>query len=356
MAKRIVEEDKREIVQLALDGYATKEIMSKTGRSRPTVRKILKDNNITPVKKYPKNPPKLTEKRKVIVDMRKANCSYREIARELGVDSSYVLQVSRMFGLDGVRAKTNVWDDPNDFLQKYNSNIEYVSGWKSVDDYAVIRFKDCGHEYKCSMKTIRSHPEYSCKICAEHQRQETKRQKAKEHEQMMRQKEEQKKEQKKDRFWSQDFSQSGLKICPVCRNVFYSSRRVYCSDRCAKNRANQHHHDKRLKIIQDRTIDKDITLKGLSERFNGVCHICGETCDWNDYEIVDGVFIAKDSYPSIDHIIPLAEGGLHAWDNIKLAHRKCNWERWQNKNESSTTTNLISGLTPIDIVKCSSMI
>jgi 5-methylcytosine-specific restriction endonuclease McrA len=28
--------------------------------------------------------------------------------------------------------------------------------------------------------------------------------------------------------------------------------------------------------------------------------------------------------PTVDHIIPLARGGSHTWDNVQLAHHLCN--------------------------------
>jgi 5-methylcytosine-specific restriction endonuclease McrA len=51
--------------------------------------------------------------------------------------------------------------------------------------------------------------------------------------------------------------------------------------------------------------------------------LCGGQCSWDD--VVDGN--AGDSYPSIDHVRPLSKGGTHEWNNVKLAHRKCNWEK-----------------------------
>ena len=40
-----------------------------------------------------------------------------------------------------------------------------------------------------------------------------------------------------------------------------------------------------------------------------------------------GVTIVGKQYPSIDHVIPLAKGGLHAWSNVKLAHKGCNEQK-----------------------------
>ena len=55
-----------------------------------------------------------------------------------------------------------------------------------------------------------------------------------------------------------------------------------------------------------------------------MCSLCGGICNWGDYIIKDNNFIAGDYYPSIDHIKPIAKGGLHEWNNIQLAHRICN--------------------------------
>lgn len=59
--------------------------------------------------------------------------------------------------------------------------------------------------------------------------------------------------------------------------------------------------------------------------FNHRCALCGEEVNWNDYSIdEDGNFIAGPSYPSMDHIVPLSQGGMHEWNNVQLAHFKCN--------------------------------
>ena len=70
--------------------------------------------------------------------------------------------------------------------------------------------------------------------------------------------------------------------------------------------------------------DKDITLETLYNRSDGICALCGEKCDYEDYVFRDKVFIAGNRYPSIDHIKPLSKGGSHTWDNIQLVHKLCN--------------------------------
>lgn len=71
--------------------------------------------------------------------------------------------------------------------------------------------------------------------------------------------------------------------------------------------------------------DKDITLRGLFERDNGICYLCGLPCNWDDCRTDDkGTFIVGRTYPTIEHVLPLCKGGTDTWNNIKLAHHGCN--------------------------------
>jgi|SRR5579859_6154136 len=58
-----------------------------------------------------------------------------------------------------------------------------------------------------------------------------------------------------------------------------------------------------------------VSLDVLYARDKGVCALCGEPVNRSE--------------ASIDHIVPLSEGGLHGPDNVQLAHRSCN-SRKQN--------------------------
>ena len=60
------------------------------------------------------------------------------------------------------------------------------------------------------------------------------------------------------------------------------------------------------------------------KRFGLTCALCGEKCDTNDFKIIDGTVVCGNLYPSLDHIIPMAKGGSHTWDNVQIAHRRCN--------------------------------
>jgi 5-methylcytosine-specific restriction endonuclease McrA len=44
-------------------------------------------------------------------------------------------------------------------------------------------------------------------------------------------------------------------------------------------------------------------------------------CDPNDHEWTKHF---GPTSPTIDHIIPMAKGGGHIWDNVQVAHAICN--------------------------------
>ena len=63
------------------------------------------------------------------------------------------------------------------------------------------------------------------------------------------------------------------------------------------------------RIKNNGIIDKDITLEQLYIRDKGICYLCNDKCNYDDYKITnEGYFIAGLRYPSIDHIIPLSKG------------------------------------------------
>ncbi len=110
------------------------------------------------------------------------------------------------------------------------------------------------------------------------------------------------------------------RICANCGKTFVSNfpTKKYCSDKCAN------HYRKVKRRYKTITVDKNISIEGVALRDKNVCQLCGQLVDWDDYEVIDSVVICGNNYPSIDHIIPISLGGVHAWDNVQLAHRVCN--------------------------------
>lgn len=116
---------------------------------------------------------------------------------------------------------------------------------------------------------------------------------------------------------------SSIKKCPVCGSMFIanSSCQKYCSRKCRnkeKSKARGYRSRARKYGVK---YEIGITLKKVCERDNGICQICGEPVDWNDHSW-NGSF--GPDYPTIDHVLALANGGGHTWDNVQLAHAMCN--------------------------------
>lgn len=116
--------------------------------------------------------------------------------------------------------------------------------------------------------------------------------------------------------------------CEECGTMFYDPHphTLTCSSECSRKRSNRlSRYYERKRINKYNLVDKDISLKRLYKRDKGICYLCGEPCDYNDKIITDeGHYIVGETYPSIDHVIPISKGGKHSWNNVKLAHHRCN--------------------------------
>ena len=116
-------------------------------------------------------------------------------------------------------------------------------------------------------------------------------------------------------------------VCSECGKIVdvYNTSQKTCSVECSKTRTNRLAKERKDKRLNNANIvDKDISLKTLYKRDKGICYICGGKCDFKDHAREGSNFTSGPTYPSIDHIIPLARGGKHSWDNVKLAHHLCN--------------------------------
>lgn len=124
-----------------------------------------------------------------------------------------------------------------------------------------------------------------------------------------------------------------IRVCVICGKEFEVDKRRHnktCSHECSmeytkeKRRVYQRNREKRIANV---LVDRDISLDTLRRRDNNKCWICGKETDPTDYKIINGTIVVGESYPSIDHLIPIARGGLHQWENVRLAHKGCNSQR-----------------------------
>jgi 5-methylcytosine-specific restriction endonuclease McrA/ribosomal protein S27E len=209
-------------------------------------------------------------------------------------------------------------------IKKFD-NIEHVSGHTS-NGTLVVRCKDCNNEFNINEQQTRKADHVQCPHCAERAA-------------------ELKRKAKQDvvdrnklinriislikkRETALNDLEHKTRLCVVCGNEFIArhGNRLACSEKCERKLKRQCKHTRKAMKKCNGRIDRDISLEGLIKRDRGVCHICGRKCDKRDFVIdANGSYVAGPNHPSIDHLLPLSNGGTDTWDNIKLAHHKCNW-------------------------------
>lgn len=191
-------------------------------------------------------------------------------------------------------------------LAEHNKDISYYSGYTNSESKVKLKCNICGTIIERYASCVRQNKKIRCFNC------EKLKLNLKE----------------KKSFIIREGQQIQIKKCLQCGNYFYTDivYKKYCSKTCT-NKARDHIHTRRRidKARMNGSIDDDITLDKLIKRDNNICYLCNKQCDSEDYYINNnGIHIAGNNYPSIDHIIPLNKGGTHTWSNIKLSHRLCN--------------------------------
>ena len=205
-------------------------------------------------------------------------------------------------------------------------NFERINGdqWELVEyrdkKTVMVRCRDCGAVTVYHSTTL-DHAHIPCKECETVRKEKRNEEKEREKAELDRIKL-QLKEIKEQRRKLESFKRRFERDIERVRNRDANRERNRQKQR-QRDKLNELKREKRIK--NNGRIDKDICLRSLYERDKGICHICGDHCDYSDHKVTDeGYFIAGLRYPSIDHVIPLSKGGTHTWDNVKLACFGCN--------------------------------
>lgn len=215
------------------------------------------------------------------------------------------------------------------FISERMPEVEYAGNYTGADGRADIKCKTCGTVFNRSMISIRKR-HCACPECAKRKADRINTERA----EMKRLKTEQKREERealktarerKREHERQEKYKAKKHPCAVCGTI--TDRPKYCSDTCMKKACGKAKEQRRRVRIKAQMIDNDITVEGLFRRDAGKCWLCGERCNFEDYTVRDGNFIAGDWYPSIDHVLPISKGGEHSWNNVRLAHHRCNWKK-----------------------------
>lgn len=262
-----------------------------------------------------------------VAEMLRNGIHYREIGKTFGVSKNVVAYFCKLNNLQRGANKNSEADVARKIKDKSDGLLEYVSGYTIKEKPVRVRCLVCGGEFERTYHNITTKGCVTCPHCVELKR------KARITEQ---ERERAERKRKAEINKARNAKQLRMTVCPICGETFltWKSNRCYCSTECRKESARRYASYNRGsddRLNAGNIVDRDISLEKLFIRDKGVCQICGGLCDYNDYYLNEnGTRIAGDMYPSRDHIVPLKQGGKHAWDNIRLAHRRCNtktyWE------------------------------
>lgn len=209
-------------------------------------------------------------------------------------------------------------EDIQDRINTKSDKITYIGGYRNCQEPIYVMCNDCGTTFKYSGAGLRRKKAIRCSNC------EKILSEAKEQEYQKHLKETIDRRRLLQELKEKELKQKRTHICVRCGKEFTGRGKKYCSKVCHRRQMDSDKEHTRRMRAMSRTHDS-ISLQVLSKRDKGICWICGQKVDWYDYKKRDdGCFIAQDNYPSIDHVMPLAKGGMHTWDNVRLAHRKCN--------------------------------
>lgn len=112
------------------------------------------------------------------------------------------------------------------------------------------------------------------------------------------------------------------KTCKTCGGVFYSPyhNQLYCSEKCKRKAKPKTSSIRKRCRKYGVYYDSAVTRQRVFERDKYICQICGKPTDPNDREW--GTL--GPLFPTVDHIVALANGGAHIWGNVQCAHAICN--------------------------------
>ena len=136
----------------------------------------------------------------------------------------------------------------------------------------------------------------------------------------------------KRKQWADEFQPKQF-TCKECGTVFTTEcghpRSSFCSHQCAEthDRRKEHQTARHKSYMRQMNIERekqiasafveDVDYERLYKRDRGVCQICG-------LPVHPTKGIDNNWDGTIDHVVPLSDGGEHSMRNCQLAHRICN--------------------------------
>ena len=331
------EKEQRQIILMSLAGFKPSEIAKELGYANQTaINNFLIKRGLSNIWKE--------VKWQSMKDYKAEGHSHKEVAEKYGVNKATSNNICK-----GIAPQQSIpLGHQNQYQteegramvlaklkkQCLDKGFEYVSGYTGSEGHCLVKCLACGTvQDKACISIRQKYSLLSCVTCKEVAKKEREVRLEQERKEREARKAKKAEEAEKRKWFSLIPTQIEMKECERCGTLFVPTNRrmKFCSMACATAKCNSRHKDRRLKHMRERVVDKDIDLIKLAERDNNICWICGKEVDWNDFEYKDGYFIARNNYPSIDHVTALCEGGVHSWDNIRLAHRICNIIRYKER-------------------------
>lgn len=113
--------------------------------------------------------------------------------------------------------------------------------------------------------------------------------------------------------------------CRECGKVFtpeYGSKlRSFCTDKCRSKHGKRVSKSKRKARLRGALVADRIDPMFVLARDKWRCHICG--C--KTPKRLRGTY--EPNAPEVDHVIPIALGGAHTYDNVRCICRECNGKK-----------------------------
>ena len=229
--------------------------------------------------------------------------------------------------------------------------FDYVGGYSGRNSRVTIRCRVCGNEIERGVEFVKK-GNLICPHC-EHEKTLTRQAERRREHQVEQQNKKAEKEAERIKSNPLGLSYYQLErearfdevhVCKVCGKEYTPRQYVestggttfsnpgYCSVECKKKANNKMTHDARKRRgVKDNhrhrakiygcKYDSSVTLPKVIKRYGLKCAICGEMCDLNDHGWNQWMGPMS---PTIDHIVPMAKGGGHVWDNVQIAHAICN--------------------------------
>lgn len=301
--KKLTADDVQQIIDIYKRTNSEKETAHITEHSLTTVSKYLQKAGIAPgIGGNQTKQMKITDEQ--ILEAVKTMTRH-EIADMYGVHVENLARRMRKLGVHAVYAVSHqeladTWhytDTCAEFIRAHQPGFELVEFKR---DRCRLRCKKCGNIVERSRSTIRE-KNVRCERCYQMQKENEAKAKA------------------FVRLLNKIIEKAKPKVCSCCGSTFYSeSPTAKWCPRCRNlNKGDYRNRAKKYGVFYEH----GITLRKVMIRDKGICQICGKPVDLSD-KSWNGCF--GPFYPTLDHIVALANGGSHTWNNVQLAHAICN--------------------------------